>query len=463
MFIGRQEELRQMEDLHASDRFEFLVMYGRRRVGKTCLLRHYAATHRTVFFSAQEKNDPLNLSDFSRTVQRTLTGEDFGVFRDWEAAFQYIGDHCGDQKMTLIIDEFPFLAQENPSVKSILQHIIDHQWVQKKILLILCGSGVSFMINDVMGYKSPLYGRSTSQMEIRPFDYLDSAAFFPKYDRVQQLTAYGILGGIPCYLERFSDQRSIEENIQREILHTGSFLKDEPHLLLKMELREPSVYNSIFEAVAAGASRMNDIAMTIKEDTGKCSRYISTLREIRLLDRIVPCGEPETSRHTVYQMTDNFYQFWYRYIFTNRSYYEMLGEQEAAQEICEDLPNLMGPVFEKICMQYMVRMAKARKLPFVPFQMGRWWGNNPIKRKRDDMDILALDRTGTKGIFCECKFHNELFDMAAYRDFMDACEIFHQVTDKTCYIFVKSGYTGAVLKQAEEDSVHLLTINDLFV
>ncbi len=113
MFIGRQEELRQMEELHASDHFEFLVMYGRRRVGKTCLLRHYAATHRTVFFSAQEKNDPLNLSDFSRTVQQTLTGEDFGVFRDWEAAFQYIGNHCDDQKMTLIIDEFPFLAQEN--------------------------------------------------------------------------------------------------------------------------------------------------------------------------------------------------------------------------------------------------------------------------------------------------------------------------------------------------------------
>ena len=224
MFIGRHTELKRLEELYCSDGFEFLVMYGRRRVGKTSLLREYAGTHRTIFFSAQEKNDSLNLVDFSRAVQTALTGDDFGAFRDWEAAFQYVGDHSGDEKITLIIDEFPFIAQENPTVKSILQHIIDHQWSKKKIFLILCGSSVSFMVNEVMGYKSPLYGRSTTQMEVTPFDYLDSAAFYPGYSHIDQLLAYGILGGIPCYLQRFSDQRTISENIQQEILRTGSFL-----------------------------------------------------------------------------------------------------------------------------------------------------------------------------------------------------------------------------------------------
>ena len=239
-------------------------------------------------------------------------------------------------------------------------------------------------------------------MEVEPFDYLDSAAFFPGYSHIDQLLAYGILGGIPCYLQRFSDKRTIAENIQQEILRTGSFLKDEPQLLLKMELREPAVYNSIFEAIAGGASRMNDIAQKIKEDSGKCSRYMATLKEIRLLDRITPCGEDETTKRTVYQITDNFYTFWYRYIFANRSYYELLGEEDAAQEITSDLSNLMGAVFERVCQQYMVRMAKARKLPFVPFKMGKWWGNNPVKRRQDDIDILALDRTGSRAIFCEC-------------------------------------------------------------
>ena len=462
MFIGRQAELKRLEELCCSDSFEFLVMYGRRRVGKTSLLKEYAGKHKTIFFSAQEKNDSLNLVDFSRAVQTSHTGDDFGVFRDWEAAFQYVGDHTGSERVTLIIDEFPFIAQENPTVKSILQHIIDHQWSQKKILLILCGSSVSFMVNEVMGYKSPLYGRSTTQMEVEPFDYLDSAAFFPGYSHIDQLLAYGILGGIPCYLQRFSDKRTIAENIQQEILRTGSFLKDEPQLLLKMELREPAVYNSIFEAIAGGASRMNDIAQKIKEDSGKCSRYMATLKEIRLLDRITPCGEDETTKRTVYQITDNFYTFWYRYIFANRSYYELLGEEDAAQEITSDLSNLMGAVFERVCQQYMVRMAKARKLPFVPFKMGKWWGNNPVKRRQDDIDILALDRTGSRAIFCECKFRNELFDMQEYRVFMDACAIFTQVKEPHYYLFVKSGYTKDVQKQAAVDGVKLLMIDDLF-
>jgi len=462
MFIGRQNELKLLEELYRSDGFEFLVMYGRRRVGKTSLLREYAMTHKTLFFSAQEKNDSLNLSDFSRVVQTSLTGGDFGIFRDWEAAFQYIGEHTGREKITLIIDEFPFIAQENPTVKSILQHIIDHRWAQQNIFLILCGSSVSFMVNEVMGYKSPLYGRSTSQMEVEPFDYLDSAAFYPGYSHTDQLLAYGILGGIPCYLQRFSDKRTIAENIQREILRTGSFLKDEPQLLLKMELREPAVYNSIFEAIAGGASRMNDIAQKIKEESAKCSRYISTLKEIRLIDKITPCGEDESTKRTVYRITDNFYIFWYRYIFANRSYYELLGEEAAAREITADLSDMMGAVFEQVCQQYMVRMAKAGKLPFVPFRMGKWWGNNHAKRRQDDIDILALDRSGSRAVFCECKFRNELFDIQEYRDFMDACAIFTQISERHYYLFVKSGYTKDVEKQAAADGVKLLTVDNLF-
>lgn len=462
MFIGREEELKQLERLYFSDGFEFLVMYGRRRVGKTSLLREYAKSHKTIFFSAQEKNDSLNLTDFSRAVWKSLTGNNFGTFQDWEAAFGYIGDALGDEKITLIIDEFPFLAQENPTVKSILQHIIDHKWSKKKIFLILCGSSVSFMVNEVMGYKSPLYGRSTTQMEVKPFDYLESAAFYPNYSHVDQLIAYGILGGIPCYLERFSDQRTIAENIEQEILRTGSFLKDEPQLLLKMELREPAVYNSIFEAIAGGASRMNDIAQKIKEASSKCARYISTLKDIRLLEKITPCGEDEAAKRTVYRISDNFYTFWYRYIFANRSYYELLGEKDAALEITSDLSNLMGSVFEKVCQQYMIRMAKKRKLPFVPFRIGRWWGNNPKKQKQDDVDILALDKTGKRAIFCECKFRNELFDKQEYTDFMNACSIFRHIEERHYYLFVKSGFTKDVLELAKRDGTNLLTVDDLF-
>ena len=235
--VGREKELEQIEKLYNSDYFEFLVMYGRRRVGKTTILQEFSGKHDVIFYSAQEKNDSLNLLDFSKTVQQYFEGQFIAAFPSWEDAFSYVTKKASNKKTILIIDEFPFMAGPNPSIKSMLQHEIDHHWKNQNILLILCGSSVSFMINDIMGYESPLYGRTTSRMEVLPFDYLESAKFFPSYSMEDKLIAYGVLGGIPRYLNAFSGKRSIQENIETEILKNGAFLNDEPMMLLKMELR----------------------------------------------------------------------------------------------------------------------------------------------------------------------------------------------------------------------------------
>lgn len=464
MFIGRKKELSLLNELYFSQRFEFLVLYGRRRVGKTFLLREFANAHKCIFFSAQEKNDRLNLEDFSKTVL-SYFGEEYLVsFQNWEAVFAYIGKKCTKEKLILVIDEFPFLASENPSIKSMLQHTIDHVWREKNILLVLCGSSVSFMENEVMGYKSPLYGRSTAQLELRPFDYFESAEFFPNYSNMDKLLAYGILGGIPCYLQTFSDQCSITENIEKQILRTGSFLKEEPQLLLKMELREPNVYNSIFEAISNGASRMNDISQKIHEESFKCSKYLSTLQNIKLVKKIVPCGEKESSRKTLYRIADNFYTFWYHFVFANKSYYEILGEKEAAEEIMlpENFSRYMGSVFELICKEYMIRQAKLRKLPFIPAYIEKWWGNNPIRKAEDDIDILLMDVKQEKRILCECKFKNEIFGKEEYDNLKSRASIFPDGKEFYFYVFSKSGFTSGVKEIAEKEGVVLLTIDDLF-
>lgn len=462
MFIGRKNELAILEECYNSNRFQFLVMYGRRRVGKTSLLQEFSKFHKTIFFSAQEKNDALNLEDFSKTVLSFFGDGYFGSFKDWETAFRYIGDKGSNERIVLIIDEFPFIASENPSVKSILQHTIDHIWKQKNIFLILCGSSVSFMENEVMGYKSPLYGRSTGQIEIRAFDYFDAAEFFPNYSNTEKLLAYGILGGIPCYLETFDDTVSIEKNIANQILRTGAFLRDEPQLLLKMELREPAVYNSVFEVIAEGASRLNDISLKTHEESQKCSKYLTTLQNIKLVERIIPCGEKATSKKSLYKISDNFYQFWYKFLFANKSYYEMLGTESAASEIMQDMSAYMGSIFESICQQYMIRLAKAKKLPFIPHDIGRWWGANPKTKSQDDIDILCLSRDRKSAIFCECKFRNILFDMKEYNDLMAASEIFTEPENRYYYIFSKSGFTDEVKKQAEANGIVLIGLDDLF-
>ncbi len=298
--IGRTRELEQIEKLNASGHFEFLIMYGRRRVGKTTILQEFSRRHEVIFYSAQEKNDALNLRDFSRVVQLYYSKQYIAPFPSWSEALSYITSRAAEQKTILIIDEFPFMAGPNPSIKSILQHEIDHHWKDLNLFLILCGSSVSFMINEIMGYESPLYGRVTSSMEVKPFDYLDSALFFPEYSVEEKLLAYGILGGVPRYLNAFSSKQSIRDNIKNAILDSGAFLYDEPQMLLRSELREPCIYNSILEAISKGQNKVTEIADAIHEDKSKCSKYLTTLQTIRLVEKCTPCGEPVGEKNNLH-------------------------------------------------------------------------------------------------------------------------------------------------------------------
>lgn len=462
MIIGRIQEMNQLERMYTSARFEFMVMYGRRRIGKTTILQEFSKTHKTIFFSAQEKNDTLNLQDFSRLVQEYFDGNYIASFANWEDALNYLGKKAQDQRTVLIIDEFPFLAETNSSIKSILQHKIDHDWKERNLFLILCGSNVSFMQNDIMGYKSPLYGRSTGSMEVQPFDYLESAAFFPNYSEEDKLIAYGILGGVPRYLNAFDPGRSLRENLISEILTEGAFLNDEPQTLLRMELREPAVYNSILEAVANGCNRVVEIAGRIHEEKSKCSKYMLTLQALRLLEKHVPCGEPDGSKWGIYEITDHFYKFWYRYVFSNKSYYSMLGIDKAADEIMGEINDYMGPVFEDICRQYLIRRAKAGTLPFTPYVIGKWWGNNPAIRAQDDVDLLALDQKGERGIFVECKFQNRPMAMEEYDDLVTATEAFPDVKEKRLMFISKGGVTETVRRRAEEEGAEVVEVRKMF-
>lgn len=460
--IGRKAELEHLASLYESSSFEFLVMYGRRRVGKTTLLQEFSRTRKAIFYPAQEKNDSLNLADFSQMAQLCFEGVSIAPFPSWKDAFAYIGAKAVE-KTAVIIDEFPYIAEENPSVKSALQHAIDHSWKDNpNILLVLCGSSVSFMESDVLGSKSPLHDRQTSSLEVLPFDYLDSSGFFPGYSNEQKLVAYGILGGIPRYLEAFDPELGIQENIARKIVTNGAYLHEEPANLLRAELRDPNVYNSILAAIASGRNRTTDIAGYTHEDATKISKYLSVLQTLRLVEKREPCGAPRNSRKGIYELRDNFMTFWFRYLFGNGAYYSMLGSDAAAEQIMDDLPNLMGHAFEGICQEFLVRKARAGKLPFVPAAMGRWWGANPAIKAQDDVDILLLDRTGTKAVFVECKFTSQPMPHEEYEDLKTAMQAFPQVKEAYMLFVSKSGYKDSVVRHAKEDGALLLTLDDLF-
>ena len=459
--LGRKEELNHLNELYKSNAFEFLVMYGRRRVGKTTILQEFAEHSNSIFFPAREKNDALNLDDFSKVVQYHFDHNFIASFLSWEDAFNYISSKV-EQRTTIIIDEFTYIIKENPSIKSILQHVIDLSWKNKNIFLILCGSSVSIMENDVMGRKSPLHDRQTSSLEIKPFDYLESSAFFKSYTNEEKLLTYGILGGIPRYLEAFDSNISIQKNIETKIIRNGAYLHEEPDNLLKAELREINVYSSILSAIANGRNKIIDIANFIHEDRTKVAKYLITLQTLRLIEKRVPCGESETSKKSIYVIKDNFFKFWFRYEFTNNSYYAMLGAKEASKEIMDDISNLMGDAFEDICKEYIIRLAKQRKLPFIPYHLGKWWGTNPVIKAQDDVDLLAIDKTGKKAIFIECKFTSQPMPYDEYEDLVTATKAFPNIEEKHLWFISKSGYTKSVVEQAKKDHATLLTIDDLF-
>ena len=284
--FGRKDELAYLNELYESNTFEFLIMYGRRRVGKTTILQEFAMNTNAIFFPAREKNDSLNLEDFSKAIQFHFDHSFIASFKSWEDAFEYIGHKVTD-RTAIIIDEFPYIIEENPSVKSLLQHAIDHNFKSKNIFLILCGSSISIMENEIMGRKSPLHDRQTATLKIKPFNYLESSAFFPNYSNLDKILAYGILGGIPRYLEAFDPSKTIEENIASKIIRNGAYLYEEPDNLLKAELRDTNTYNSILSAISSGRNRIIDIADYIHEDRTKVAKYLTILQTLRLVEKRV--------------------------------------------------------------------------------------------------------------------------------------------------------------------------------
>ncbi len=465
--IGRNNELKEIETLYNSNKFEFLVLYGRRRIGKTTLLTDFAKKHNCFYFLAQEKSVSLNIKEFTSLIKDYFNMEYMPTANDWADVIAILNERIeiklkesNGKKVCIIIDEFPFIAKEYPTIKSILQHTIDHKWQNKNIMLILCGSSVSFMINEVLGYSSPLYGRRTANMELKPLNYLEATKFFPNFSNIDKITTYLILGGIPYYLQTFSDKLSIKENIKNSIFSDVSLLKEEPILLLKQEFREPAIYNSIIEAIATGSSKFNEISQKIKEESSKCASYIKNLQEVRIINRLIPYGESLNSKRSIYILSDFFFRFWYKYVFANSTTLSLLGASKYTDLIYNDISQVLGLAFEEVCLQYLTILARNNKLPFIPNGLGKWWGNNPQKKKQDDIDIMGVN--GDKGIFCECKFKNEKFDLSEFNDLISASEIFTEIKEKYYYVFVKSEYTQAVIDKSKEYNVKLLTIDDLF-
>lgn len=461
MFIGREKELATLNGLYNSDKFEFAVIYGRRRVGKTALISHFIQDKKAIYFMGVESNEKQNLENFSQAIMEYASGIMPGTsFVSFQAAIEYVFKLCENERLVLVIDEYPYVAKASKSMASTLQMLIDKNKDNSKMMLILCGSSMSYMEDNVLAYKAPLYGRRTAQMKILPFDFEDSCKYFNGFSAEDMALIYGIVGGTPQYLLQMNDSMSVEDNIKNVFLNPASAIFEEPENLLKQEVREPAVYNAIITAVATGSSRMSEIATKIGETTSVCSQYMKNLINLGLIRKETPYGEKE-SRKSIYAIADNMFRFWYRFIPDNNSIISRGATELAYKRIAPNLSDYMGRIFEEICMQYLWKLLLDGESPVEFSNLGRWWGTDPQERIQTEIDIMG-DQDKSTALFGECKWINENVDVKVLEKLKKRSRLF-RYENVHLFLFAKKGFTQGCIEEAGKmGNVSLVTYDQIY-
>lgn len=422
MFIGREQELQFLEEHYQSNQAELVILYGRRRVGKTETLKQFCRGKNHVFFTCTEVPDHTQLQKFSESLLATgmEASKYIKSFDDWEMALNSIVQLPFESKKLVIIDEFPYMCKGNHSIPSILQKLWDMTLREQNIMLVLCGSAMSFIEKDILSEKNPLYGRTTGIFKMEEMGFYDASKFFPSYSAVDKVTVYSILGGIPHYLRQFDEKLSIEENIKKYILTKGCPLYTETEFLLKQELRETAYYNMLISAIAMGGTSMQDITTKTAIEASKASAYLRNLMELGIVGKEVSVSHKiknaSANSRGLYHLNDNFFRFWYAFVFPDFGQLESGSMDDLYQYVIEPgLSRYTSITFESVCRQFVRRLSNQRRLPFPASEIGRWWGKRTGRSEESgkletcaiEIDILAED---FKKEFClvgECKYTNE--------------------------------------------------------
>lgn len=460
MFIGRERELDALNRLYRSDKFEFAVIYGRRRVGKTALLNEFVKEKEMIFFTGVETNSKQNLENLSRCIWEYSTGKIMdSIFASFQAALEHVFEIAENRRLVLVIDEYPYVARASKSLASTLQLLIDKYKDTSKLMLILCGSSMSYMEDHVLAYKAPLYGRRTAQMKILPFEFREACRYFSRFSDEEKALAYGIMGGTPQYLLQLDDRISIEENIKNTHLNPVSAIYEEPNNLLKQEVREPAIYNAVISAIASGASKLSEISTKVGEENSVCATYIKNLISLGIVKKENPYGEA-SSRKTIYSIEDNMFRFWYRFVPENTSIIARGAVDLAYRRVEPYLPEYMGGVFEEICRQYLWNQLLNGSCQVSFTDLGRWWGTNPNTRQQEEIDIMGYDGRNT-ALFAECKWRNEPIDTAVLEKLVERSLLFHH-EEKHYYLFSKGGFTKGCQELADSmGNVKLVSYKDM--
>jgi len=446
-FYNRKEELDALSSAFTSPGSDVFVVYGRRRVGKTELVKEFCTDRPHTYFLAAQEAEHRQREKFIDQVAAFFDDRTPRI-DGWDEAFGYLGEklQSESESVVVVIDEFPYLVAENDSVPSYVQGFVDEQLQGTDSMLVLCGSSVSTMESAVLGHESPLYGRRTGQLDVQPFSFQQARAV-TSYEIADAIRSYAVTGGTPMYLTLFDYERSLADNIRSQVLSPSAVLYNEPEFLLRTELRNPARYLSVLEAVAVGHTTPNEISGATGVDVGPLSKYLQTLRQLRLLDREVPVtASRKKSKRSRYRVADEFLRFWFRYVEPNRSSIQEAPDIVYDGTIAPDLPLHVATTFEDVCQEAV--WEGIRRGAFAPYsEVGRWWYGE------DEIDIVGLAPHDDRILFAECKWTSDPVGTALVEDLQARAEQVRWGPDERTErfaLFSKSGFVEGLEDQLDD-------------
>ena len=450
-FVDREAEIKTLQSEYQRGGSALVILYGRRRVGKTTLITEFIKDKKALFFLASEESENQNRMAFKDKAAEFINSDllkDADV-KSWDVIFKAVMDTHFESKPVIVIDEFQYIGRSNPAFPSIFQRIWEENLKQKQVLVILCGSLISMMESQTLAYHSPLYGRRTAQIRLKQIPFRYYGEFFHHKNRRQLIEMYAITGGVPKYIELFEESSDIYTAIEDNVLNRSGYLYDEPNFLLQQEVSEIGSYFSIIKAIAAGNSRLSAIASVLEVKPTGLTKYLKTLMDLDILEREVPVTEenPEKSKKGLYKIKDNYIRFWFAFVYPNRSFIESGNSGIVMDKIRKSLiSGHTAYVYEDVCRERMWELNAEDCWPFHFSKIGRWWDAH------DEIDLAAVDPDGRNLILGECKFWQEPVGGSVLRGLEDkAVRVEWKKNDRHVWyvLFSVSGFTQELRQLAE--------------
>ena len=460
MFYAREKELQILREKLRNERFESVLLYGRRRIGKTELIRQAAASFDGKFIYYECKRSLLgdNVEGFNALL-RQIYGVEFS-FSDLKSAVRYVFESAKKERTLLVIDELPFIMNEYPQFVSDLRDLIDEYKSSTPLKLILSGSYVDMMkgLNDGA---SETYGRFTGIMEIYPFDYYDSACFYPDYTEEEKFLMYSVFGGVAFFNSLIDASLSPLENILKLLIDRNSILQLEVEHTVSAETGKIAYVNSVIELVGNGVTKYSDISQILSSRSGakvNPDYLLKKLLDMEILRRNVPINEPDNRKKTMYLFNDNLMEFYYRYIFRNKNANAVLTPENFFEELVRtDFETKYLPkMFEAVAREFLIRAGRNRLLQPVIYEVGTYSHNDSRKKINREFDVVTKDRNGY--ISYECKYTREPIGPAVIN------EEEYQIRDSGISAYKlgfisRSGFTDGI----DREKYNLFSLKDFYL